>query len=174
MLLFPGLSTTSVRAADDAQLVAAYVVNFARFSHWPETAFEDSGMPMVFCSLGINPIGMALKKLKPDNVSGRPTQVDYVRFPGTIEHCHVLFISSQEIDAPLMRRLLDVLADSPILTVSDVDEFAKQRGMIGIFRAGHKLKFDINQTVMHQAGLNVSTKLLKLAANVYKNEDKEE
>jgi hypothetical protein len=81
--------------------------------------------------------------------------------------CHVLYLSG--IDD---RRLVEVVAtvrDSPVLTVSDADAFAKRGGIVQIFVEGGKMKFRINVRSARRARLALSSRLLALAELV--NED---
>ena len=55
------------------------------------------------------------------------------------------------------------LKDSPVLTVSDVDGFAQQGGMVNLLLVNNTVKMEINQAAAEGAGLQISSKLLKLA-----------
>ena len=54
----------------------------------------------------------------------------------------------------------------PILTVSDIDDFARAGGMIGLVEAEQRIRFDINLATARQANLKLSSQLLKLATIV--------
>jgi hypothetical protein len=51
----------------------------------------------------------------------------------------------------------------PILTVGESEFFLQNGGMIRLFRAGDRLRFQINAGAAQQRGLKVSSQLLSLA-----------
>jgi hypothetical protein len=61
----------------------------------------------------------------------------------------------------------DVLAAArgrPVLTVGDAGGFVAAGGMLGLVRSGAHLGFQANPAAIRAAGLQVSAKVLKLAA----------
>ena len=73
----------------------------------------------------------------------------------------MLFISGSEKGNH--RALLSTLKNHGILTVSDIDRFASQGGMIGLVTAGNNVTFEINLDMVQQSKLKFSSQLLKLA-----------
>ncbi|HTE12268.1 MAG TPA: YfiR family protein, partial [Chitinophagaceae bacterium] len=51
-----------------------------------------------------------------------------------------------------------------ILTVSEAPDFSKEGGMIRFFTTENKIKLQINPDASREAGLVISSKLLRLAA----------
>ncbi|MGZ4988838.1 MAG: YfiR family protein, partial [Limisphaerales bacterium] len=51
----------------------------------------------------------------------------------------------------------------PILTVSDIPEFATRGGMIRFVKNGSRVGFRINVDAAKEAGLSISAKLLQMA-----------
>ncbi len=78
--------------------------------------------------------------------------------------CQVLFLES--VDGTLPVDGLHALAATPVLTISDVPDFAAQGGMIGLKLRADRVRFDINQGASRRAGLVLSSQLLKLADEV--------
>ena len=56
--------------------------------------------------------------------------------------------------------------EEAVLTISDAADFTARGGMIGLFTENHRLRFAINVQNAQQAGLRISSDLLKLAADV--------
>lgn len=55
---------------------AAFLLNFARFIEWPDSAFPDSRAPISVCVFAVNPFGEALQKtVQSEMASGRPLAV---------------------------------------------------------------------------------------------------
>jgi len=77
-----------------------------------------------------------------------------------------VFVSSSETN-----RLKDILAaldKANILTVSDIPQFSKLGGMIQFVLDGNKIRFEVNLTAAENAGLTLSSELLKVATAVRK------
>ena len=81
-----------------------------------------------------------------------------------MEHCHIVFISQSESG-----RIGDVLATlrgHPILTVSDIDNFAESGGMIGFVVNDNKVKVVVNTKSVVSAAMRVDAQLLEIALKV--------
>ena len=74
--------------------------------------------------------------------------------------CRILFLSN--IDA-LSQGLNEQTKIHHILLVSDADGFAAQGGMVEFAMRENKLKLVINLPAVKQAGLKLSSKLLRMA-----------
>jgi hypothetical protein len=53
-----------------------------------------------------------------------------------------------------------------VLTISDVDDFVRQGGIAQMFVENGKMRFDLNLEVARRSRLDLSSKLLVLAAHV--------
>jgi hypothetical protein len=119
---------------------------------------------MAICIVGENPFGAALSALAGKAVGSHPVEVRPVSSGTELEKCHIVFISQAEQGRA--RALVSRLAHLPILTVSDIDDFARSGGMIGLVEAEQRIRFDINLATARQANLKLSSQLLKLATIV--------
>lgn len=150
------------------QVKAAFLYNFGKFVEWP----QSSAPPSVFtiCVLGKDPFGAVLDELiKDKSIQGRKLAV---RRPGRVEDaggCQILFISSSE-DARLPH-ILEVVRGSSVLTVGEAERFARRGGMIKFRLEGGKVRFEINPDAAAQAGLTISSQLLKLATIVHQDSE---
>jgi hypothetical protein len=54
-----------------------------------------------------------------------------------------------------------------VLTVSDIERFAERGGMIALRIVDRKVHFDINVHTVEQAGLKLSSQLLRLAKVIH-------
>lgn len=149
----------------NAQTKATHVIKLAQFIKWPN---KKQGKTMVFCALESNPVGIAAKKQEPITIKKRPLQVNFVRLSDSMAHCHIVFFARNEIGNQHLSSLLQKLSQNSVLTVSDAPNFSANQGMIEIFETGKGLKYKINQAAMHRANLYASTKILKMATQVYR------
>jgi YfiR/HmsC-like len=149
---------------DEYAVKAAYLYNFAKYVEWPPEAFVSLDAPLLICVAGDNPFGGALDTLSGKLVESHPVVVRATPTAASFDKCHIVFISRAEQGR--FKPLLTKLARLPILTVSDITDFARSGGMIGLTEADQRIRFDINLTVARQANLKLSSQLLKLATIV--------
>ena len=81
-------------------------------------------------------------------------------------NCRVLYISSSEESR--LKQVLMGLDKAGVLTVSDIPQFSQRGGMIQFVTAGNKIRFEVNLASAQEAGLTLSSDLLKVAATVRK------
>lgn len=144
------------------QVKAAYLYNFTKFIDWPATNFASADAPIVIGIVGEDPFGKTLDDLvKGESVRGHPLVVKRLEPGEDWRGCQVLFISQTEKNQ--MPALLQQLKSNPVLTVGDSNGFAEQGGMINFVIVQEKVKLEINPEAATEAGLQISSKLLKLA-----------
>ena len=152
-----------VRANNEAEyrLKAAFLYNFAKYVEWPPGVFASADAPLLICIAGANPFGDALAMISGKAVESHPVVVRHIPAATGLEQCHVVFLGRAEQGR--YKTVLGKLASLPILTVSDINDFAQAGGMIGLVEAERNIRFAINLTVARQAKLKLSSQLLKLA-----------
>jgi hypothetical protein len=150
-----------VDAVEEWRLKAAFVLNFARFIHWPPDR-ADGRAEFVFGVVGKTPVGEALQELvRGKTWNGRPMVVRLEVPPAEMSQCEVVYLADSEqqrLEAHLQR-----LESQPVLTVSDMPGFAGRGGMIELFMEGNRVRFAVAVRAMRAAGLAPSSKLLALA-----------
>jgi hypothetical protein len=154
----------SAQAVEEYTAKAAFLLNFARFTEWPSATFRSETEPLLLCVVGTDPFGPALDSIEKKSVRGRELAVDRKVSPDALGKCQVAFISkSQRARIPDVLRNVEKRA---VLTVSDIDDFARKGGIIGLLTDGGKIRFEINVKAAERAGLKLSSQLLKLASVV--------
>jgi hypothetical protein len=149
---------------DEYAVKAAFLYNFAKFVEWPPEKFASADAPLLICIVGENPFGGALATLSGKSVDRRPVEVRNIPTTTSLDPCHIVFLGRAEQDS--FKPLLAKLARLPILTVSDIGDFTRSGGMIGLIEAEQRIRFSINLTAARRANLNLSSQLLKLATTV--------
>lgn len=151
--------------ARENELKAAYLLNFAQFVEWPAT----TGETLMICVAGADGVrevlGRAVEAKK--KAAGRALAVRGLEEGAAPNGCNVLFLDSKA--APPIERHLRAHATEPLLTVSDINAFARHGGMIELFAQDNRMRFNINVDNAAKAGLRVSSSLLQLAAAVEKS-----
>lgn len=145
------------------QVKAAYLANFAKFVEWPSNG-SPADEPYAVCTIGADPFGPALDAaLTGESVGRHPLVARRLTNAHDAAGCRVLFISGSDSDA---RRVLAGLDKTMALTVSDLPQFLKHGGMIQFVLEGNRVRFEVNLTAAKNAGLSLSSELLKVAAKV--------
>ena len=148
----------------ESQVKAAYLFNFGKFVRW-RTPPENRGDSLEICVLGRNSFGTVLDAtVKGESIDGKPVISRNVSSLREAEGCRILFVSLSEES-----RLRTVLAEAKrlaALTVSDIPRFAERGGMIGLVNQDDRIRFEVNVVTMEDAGLTVSSELLKVALRV--------
>ncbi|HRD68152.1 MAG TPA: YfiR family protein [Candidatus Competibacter sp.] len=161
LLLTGPLGSAWANEFDEYAVKAAYLYNFAKYVEWPPEAFANAGAPLSICIAGNNPFGDALAALSGKTVETHPVEVRLIPAAMGFDRCHIVFVGRTEQSR--FKILLAKLARLPVLTVSDIGDFARSGGMIGLVEADQRIRFDINLTAARQANLKLSSQLLKLA-----------
>jgi hypothetical protein len=94
-------------------------------------------------------------------VGGHKLLVREVQDPHLARGCHMLFVSAT--GKKQRTQILESLRGTGALTVSDVEGFAEQGGMINLVMREGKVQFEINHKAATQEGLVISARLLSLA-----------
>jgi hypothetical protein len=146
--------------ATEAQLKAAYLINFLKYVEWPvksETA--------VLCLRGRNEVFSHLQAYEGRQVGTRELSIRQLQPQETPAGCHELFVSatSSSTNLPMPQ------GGQALLIVSDNEAFADQGGMIALVRVGGRLQFDINTDAMSRAGLKPASQLIRLARRTIGN-----
>jgi hypothetical protein len=143
------------------EIKAAYLYNFINYIDWPENTFPGPGGTITIGVVGQNPLGTALEVLNGKQVKGRTVVLKPILDAKDLDQCQIVFINSSE--KARLPELLQKLKDSRALTVSEIDGFAQQGGIINFISEHNKVRFEINPDAARRLGLNISSELLKLA-----------
>ncbi|MCG8605337.1 YfiR family protein [bacterium] len=143
------------------QLKAAFLFNFAKFTEWPQKAFEENDSPLVLGVLGEDPFGEAIEPIKGKVVKRRKLEVKRFKDLVDLQPCHILFISASEKER--LAEILTKVEGSAVLTVGDLDQFIDAGGVIRFTILDEKVGFEINAEAIKKAEFKISTQLLKFS-----------
>ena len=168
LLSLTAIATPLAEAEDlifsEYQVRTAYILNFIRFTTWPKSSFKDAQQDIVLGIVGKDFFGTTIDAIDGKYIKNRHLRVVRLSKNDNPQDCHLLYISSSE-----HRHLKQILAEiqgEPILTISDIDNFAKDGGIVQIKRIGDKIKLFINTAATSAAGLQLRANLLKIATLV--------
>jgi len=167
LALAVGSMAISLRAGDaapsEAQVKAAFLLNFPKYVEWPATAFAETNSPMVVAIFSADDVADEFSAMSARRIiDGHAIRLTRVTTVEQCRGCHILFIGSgQSRKAP---DLLPKLRGLNILTVGESDGFLEQGGMINLARRDRRIMLEVNMDSIQQTGLKISSKLLALAS----------
>lgn len=165
LLAGPGIALPQGGSAPkfgEYEVKAAFLFNFMHFVHWPDSAMTNAGAPLLIGVLGEDPFGSILEKtIKDETVHGRSLAIRRKRQIVDLKGCHLVFVCRSE--SAQLGNILGALHGFSTLTVSDIDQFCRDGGMIGLVSEGGRIRLEINQAAAEQSKLKISSQLLRLA-----------
>lgn len=163
----PGLGAQASKPTE-YQVKAAYLYNFGRFIEWPAKGAAAKRDSFAICVLGRDPFGYVLDAtVARETIDGMSVVAKRILRPQEAGDCRILFISSSE-EAQL-KEILAGVDKTGVLTVSDTPRFSRRGGMVEFVLQDNRVRFEVNLTAAEQAGLTLSSQLLKLAVSVRKS-----
>ena len=146
------------QALPELDLKATYAYNFAALTQWPPTARTSFN----FCVLGDEGVAEAMRRLEGKTLHGRGVTVARLGALSAIRDCDLLYVGADE--APSLPRIVELLGDAPVLTVTDAPQ--PQPAAVVIVAEGSRLAFEVDVERCHRAGLKLGSALLGLARNL--------
>lgn len=163
--LAPAPFASPAQPVSEAQVKAAFLLQFPKFVDWPAESFSPDG-PFVLCVSGEGVLWNELRVLGAGkSISGRALELRLVRAAEDYDRCHLLYFAPDSARG----RVPPALARAPVLTVGDRPSFAmSDGGVIALVTQADRVGFEINVAAAERAHLRVSSKLLALARNVWR------
>jgi hypothetical protein len=143
------------------ELKAGVLYRIIEYVEWPKEAMANNPGALQIGLIGQIPFADALEVLTGKSIQGRELIVKRIPDLQAATTCQVIFIGASE-----KSRISEIVAqmkDRPVLTVSEVDGFAEQGGMVNLLAGPNRIVMEINNEVTRKAKLSVSSQLLKLA-----------
>ncbi len=166
------LCAAQIPKATEYEVKAAYLFNFGKFVNWPSNGPAGGEDDFVICVLGQDPFGASLRTtVAGEKVGGKPVTAKRIVTRDEGSHCRIIFISASE--QPRLKQILTDFTPSNALTVSDMPDFTARGGMIQFVMRDNKVRFQVNLTAAERAGISLSSELLKVAANVRRDPERE-
>lgn len=146
-------------SASSEQLQALFVQRLVNYVTWPGAAAPKAGEPFVVAATDA-------KKLKPYfNAPQNGRRFEVVQWPATDYHILVLNGAPDREAAAILKRTHGL----PVLTIGQKPVNLPMGVIVNFARVGDKIKLQVNPTAAEQAGLGISSKLLKIV-QIYKGE----
>lgn len=143
------------------EVKAGFLFNFMNFVSWANAPGDAAGH-MVLVVFDTGSVGKTIADaLATESVQGKPLKVLLTNQPADAKKGHLVFIPASYAGEPA--KILQAVHGLPVLTVGEDDNFIASGGMVNFVRQGAKIRFEVNPRAAQQAGLKISSQLLKLA-----------
>jgi hypothetical protein len=153
----------ATHAAPAGETESALILKIGKFVRWPEAAFPSAAQgTLQLCIAGGTDDDAALDELNGRKLQERIIAVTHLASNDEISGCQILFVSRSE--SGRVAQILTPLMYRPVLTVSDMEGFITQGGMVGIKAGSGKTSFVINRPASSRAGLTIGAQLMQIAA----------
>jgi hypothetical protein len=160
------LAQAQALVASESALQAALLVNFAAFTEWPALPVGVAAAEkMTFCVMGSPEVAEALANRPNKPVKGKTVEVKTVSSTTQTTSCQVLFVGAPA--HPKIHEISQLVRTIPLLLVAEENGFDPKDVTISLQLQDGRYTFKINQTAAQARALSLSSKLLKLATQVY-------
>lgn len=160
-----GLAAGDPAPLTEAQLRARFLVNFARFTEWPDKTFASADAPLRVCVLGpIDVLEGALVAL--EGATAGPHRIEFRTGVATEQSadCHLLYAPDSELRH--LQDVRDVIGRRAILVVGESEAALDRGGMIALRTVDRHLSFVVKLGTARDTNLNFSPQMLRAAAEV--------
>lgn len=145
---------------DDRDMKAALIYNFAVFTSWPDIQND-----ITICTFDDDQENLNPKLLKSRKINERRVNFTSIQHDYELQSCQVIYLEeSQKLRDNNLPKLLEKYS---VLSVVDTTKNSKHNGIINIQLINRKYHFSINNEAAKRAQLLLSSKLLRLATEVY-------
>lgn len=169
VLTLLGTAATSWRALAEAptfeehEIKAGFLFNFAGFTEWPSTKVAAADHPVIIGVHGSPPLAESLLGIAKRKTTVTPKrEIRILNATAEARDCHLVFLGGTKISASTLTEL----KEARVLTVGDARDFVDKGGMIQFLTLGENVRFDVNLPIVEDAGIRISSRVLRLAHEV--------
>ncbi len=156
---------------DEDRIKALYLLNFANFVSWPDNGLQDTRVTVI-CSVRTSHVTEELQKALKEYKATHEIVLRENVPVNLIKHCHLLYLDPAQ--EPELATIFAVVKPYPILTVSEIPDFVRKGGMIGLLKtnkelglyAERKITYAVNLKRALDVHLQLDPRLLELADDV--------
>lgn len=162
MLYLPMIGTAGGAGIEANTVKAAFVLNLAKYTLWPNESFASSTDPIELWVFGDTTTRQAFGTINGKKIGPRTLHVRFMNTAETTDRCHMIYFS-RDVDRDLLDRTLAIVGKMPVLTVGERPDFIRLGGVVNLFSNKGRFHFEIKPDSAHRRGLKISSRLLKLA-----------
>jgi hypothetical protein len=158
-----GLSSFQLKnEISEPTIKALFIYNFTKYVEWP---IEKDPAHIVIGFYGPSAVIDELKKICVNKkVKDRNVEIRQANDVSEAEKCDIFFIPQNENS--VFKYLNDQLQGKGVLIVTEEKGMAQKGAAINIIEQDNKIRFELNENSVKQAGLKISSQLLSLAIKI--------
>ncbi|HJT88884.1 MAG TPA: YfiR family protein [Bryobacteraceae bacterium] len=150
--------------AAEYEIKAAFLYQFANFVVWPGALPSRSACIAV---VGEDPFGQILERTVAGKTwDGRGILIRRVNELQEAASCRMVFISASE--SKRIRGVVERIAGAGVLTVGDTPGYCQAGVIINLLVENDRVRFEVNLRAAREAQLDISSKLLNVARQVFR------
>lgn len=161
LIIIMACSFQSANDMNEETIKAMFLYNFTKHFEWPSGEAEKEIVIGVYGSEKIKNALTLITKNKQNN--GKSLSVKEISDTENLEDCNILFISSSVNH--LINHIREKLNGKPVLIVTEEKKMPPSGVGVNIVHMEDKIRFELNETAIKNAGLKTSKHLLSLALN---------
>jgi len=151
----------------DYEAKAKLIARLVFFCEWP--ADINIAGPDALLTIGAfeknDIIDFLIEETKTKKFAGKHAKIIIIEDDEIIKTCNLLFID--DVSKKRLKKILEIVEDLPVLTVSDTRGYAERGVMINLFTSGNKLAFNLNYTNLKKSGLHLPSRVLSVAEKLF-------
>jgi len=151
----------NIAVADKSAVEAAFLYNFALFTEWPELPADEFRI----CIMGSDPVLAALEPVKKKQIKEHPVSVTSISSTKQANACQIVFVGKSAHAS--IGDLTKQIGKAPVLVVAEANGYNPKSVIISLVTQQGRIAFNINLTAAKENSLTLSSKLLKLALQVF-------
>lgn len=155
------------QSPSEAQVKAAYLLNFAKLAEWPHTGLPEGPSPFAICIRGGEEefLNVVKSVVAGKTIGTHPVAVIRATSEDELKSCHIIFFRTSE--KKHARVSVGSLPKTGVLLVGEDESFLQQGGMINLVRDRGSIRFEVNTDAMDHSEIHFSSKILAMAKGSY-------
>ena len=155
---------TAQAPAAEVNVKAVFLFNFTKYVTWPAQAIGERSPAGIRVCVTTNDTFFTLLRsaVQDEDIDGKPLEAVALDGLDDAPTCQILYVGNAS--SPDGKAWLNAVRGRQVLTVADGP--LNDETVIAFIRDENRVRFDINRAAAARHGLNVSSKLLRLARQV--------
>jgi hypothetical protein len=150
-------------APSEAQLKAAFLLNFPKYVEWPDATLPQTNSPIMVGIMDCEEVAGEFSTMSEGRiVDGHPIKFMRITAIPQCCECQILYVGSSATRK--LPEILSSLQGLNVLTVGESEGFTDHGGMVNLARRDRRIAIEVNLEAARQSQLKISSKLMALAA----------
>jgi hypothetical protein len=161
------LANAESNAIAETEVKASFITSFINYTYWPNESSMPDRQPIQICIVGEDPYTEIFGFFPKEGIRNHPLKSKHLSNVSSLEQfydCNVLVVRLN--DKKKTQRIIDLISKYPILTISEFRNYSQQKTMINLSLRNEKIVFSVNRDASSNAGIVLSSHLLKSARKV--------